>query len=688
MTPTHIGRYEIRGELGRGGMATVFRAYDPHFKREVALKVLPREFLHEPTFRARFEREAQTIAALEHSAIVPVYDYGEQDGQPYLVMRLMAGGSLAERLAPGRMSLSDTIQILSRLAPALDRAHKLGIIHRDLKPGNILFDGEGHPYIADFGLAKLTETSAALSQTGIMGTPAYMSPEQARGDKDLNGRSDLYTLGVILYHMLTGALPYEADTPIGLALKHVTEPPPRLRLARPDLPAGVEAVITRAMAKEPLHRYATAGALLAGLQQALDPHDTQPLRLPAQPEPHQASVVQVQPSVSGEAPATRVEAAGPAAADVPTGALRLPPTPSRAAAGLPGRPAQPAAGPSQVSRKRVPAWLWLMIVSAFAALAMLVAISYVVASLLSQRLAASTATLPGAGPASTLTVPVVAVAETSTHSPETPTDAPGPLPTAEATPSPEPTGTLEPGATAVAGIDGMVQVFVPAGEFVMGDDNGPADQRPTHTVYVDDFWMDRTEVTNAQFAACVGAGVCSPPLSLGSITRSSYYGNPDFNQHPVLFVNWYQARDYCEWTGRRLPTEAEWEKAARGDDMRRFPWGDHPAEPALLNFRPSGFGDTVAVGQYPGNASPYGALDMAGNAWEWVADWYDAGYYARSPAQNPTGPAQTGCPEGDCKVLRGGSWNSTAEEATTTVRLFYGPNDSRDAFTIRCAQSP
>ncbi|MBA3531624.1 MAG: protein kinase [Ardenticatenales bacterium] len=266
MIPKTIGRYEVKRELGRGGMATVYLTHDPHFKREVALKVLPREFLHDPTFRERFTQEAETIAALEHPAIVPVYDFGEEEGQPYFVMRYMAGGSLAERLARGRLSLEEARSILAVLAPALDEAHERGIIHRDLKPGNILFDQRGAPYIADFGIAKLTEVSQQFSQTGVAtGTPAYMSPEQARGEKKLDARSDIYALGAILFEMLTGQLPYDSDTPMGMALRHISDPIPRLNDVAPDLPAETQQIIDRSMAKQRNDRYATAGALVQAL---------------------------------------------------------------------------------------------------------------------------------------------------------------------------------------------------------------------------------------------------------------------------------------------------------------------------------------------------------------------------------------------------------------------------------------
>nr|MBA3534028.1 serine/threonine protein kinase [Ardenticatenales bacterium] len=263
-----MGRYEIRGELGRGGMATVYRAYDPQVGREVALKVLPREFLHDSSFRARFQHEAHLVAALEQfPAIVPIYDFGEDQGQPYIVMRLLSH-SLADVLKKGVLTPAEATRILARLAPTLDGAHRLNIIHRDLKPGNILFDQSADPYISDFGIAKLTEASQHLSTSGsIYGTPAYMSPEQAQGEVKLDGRSDIYALGVILFEMLTGKLPYEAATPMGLALKHINESVPRILDVNPTLPRGCHTVITQAMAKKREKRYPTAQALIEALEQ-------------------------------------------------------------------------------------------------------------------------------------------------------------------------------------------------------------------------------------------------------------------------------------------------------------------------------------------------------------------------------------------------------------------------------------
>ena len=298
--PLKIGRYEIRDELGRGGMATVYRGYDPQVKRFVAVKVLPRELLHDPNFRARFAREAETIAALEHQAIVPLYDYGEvaETGQPYFVMRLMPGGSLADKLKGQPLPPQECARILSRLAGALDEAHRRGFIHRDLKPGNILFDQHGEAYISDFGIAKLVSGSTTFTGSGVVGTPSYMSPEQGRGEKDIDGRSDVYALGAILFEMLTGEMPYQADTPVGVMLMHLTEPVPRVLEVKPDLPPGCETVIERALAKDRTERFGTAGDLAHALTSAAKGEQVTLTRPTAKPVSTSTKPAQAQKTVA------------------------------------------------------------------------------------------------------------------------------------------------------------------------------------------------------------------------------------------------------------------------------------------------------------------------------------------------------------------------------------------------------
>jgi formylglycine-generating enzyme required for sulfatase activity len=195
-------------------------------------------------------------------------------------------------------------------------------------------------------------------------------------------------------------------------------------------------------------------------------------------------------------------------------------------------------------------------------------------------------------------------------------------------------------------------VFVPAGEFIMGDDQSfYSKEKPAHKVYLDDFWIDKLEVTNALYKRCVDARRCTAPSKIGSFTRDSYYGNAQFANFPVIWVSWDDANAYCAWAGKKLPTEAQWEKAARGADARAYPWGN-AFDKDKLNSSEGGKEDTTAVGSYPTGASPYGALDMAGNVWEWVTDWYDKNYYSNSPARNPRGPTN-----GTYRVVRGGAFD-------------------------------
>lgn len=271
-----IDRYMLKQEIGRGGMATVYYAHDPRVDRDVAVKILLREMLTASDVRERFQREAKVIATLDHPAIVPVYDFGEDDGDPFIVMRYMSGGSLAGTLKKGgKIPLPDAALIIDRVASALDRAHDQGVIHRDLKPGNILFDQYNNAFLSDFGIVKLVQSVTGITQEGtFFGTPHYMSPEQVIGQVEIDGRSDVYALGVILYEMLTGRAPFHADTPLALAFKHVYEDIPEVLHVTPDLPPEISAILERALAKDRDERYKTAGAFseellkIAGLEMA------------------------------------------------------------------------------------------------------------------------------------------------------------------------------------------------------------------------------------------------------------------------------------------------------------------------------------------------------------------------------------------------------------------------------------
>ncbi len=270
------------------------------------------------------------------------------------------------------------------------------------------------------------------------------------------------------------------------------------------------------------------------------------------------------------------------------------------------------------------------------------------------------------------------------------------------TKSPPPNPSV--GSTWIQTIDGMTMVYVPAGEFQMGNtvEDALADcekvgnicqldwfkeEEPPHTVYLNAFWIDQTEVTNAMYARCVEAGECNPPSSTKSYTRDNYYGNPEFNDYPVIYVSWNDAQTYCKWADRRLPTEAEWEKAASWDENKQaktvYPWGDSiDCSQANYSDMDGCVGDTTAVESYKSGQSPYSAYDMAGNVWEWVLDWYDESYYSISPSSNPMGPNT-----GRDRMMRGGSWAYVYYFARSAERYALNPSSSEFFIGFRCARS-
>jgi serine/threonine protein kinase len=269
LTGRQFGHYQIVAPLGEGGMAAVYKAYQPSMERYVAVKVLPRHMASSEEFVSRFRREAKLLAQLQHPHILPVFDYGEADSYPYIVMPFVQSGTLAELLHKRQQTLSEVRRIMIQVGDALSYAHTRGMIHRDIKPSNVLIDERGNCLLTDFGLARMAEASTKITASGtIMGTPAYMSPEQGAGST-IDHRSDIYSLGIIFYEMVTGRVPYTAETPIGVVFKHIQDPLPSARQLNPKLPESVELVLLKALAKNPEDRYQTAEDFVQAIQKTI-----------------------------------------------------------------------------------------------------------------------------------------------------------------------------------------------------------------------------------------------------------------------------------------------------------------------------------------------------------------------------------------------------------------------------------
>jgi serine/threonine-protein kinase len=322
------GPYRIVEPLGRGGMASVYRAYEPALDRYVALKVLPREFLHDPSFAERFRREAKVIARLEHPNIVPIYafDIEQAEGIPWMAMRLIAGGSLSQLLKREQLGFARSVAILRGVAAALDHAHGKGIVHRDVKPQNVLLDEERRVYLADFGIAKILESPGGLTATGmITGTPQYMAPEQATAT-NVDRHADIYALGIVAYELFTGHVPFSADTPVAVLMKHIQEPLP---LPPPStVPESLLRPVLRCTSKKPADRWPSAGAFVAALEAGLEAQalpvlaDVGPVASPrTAPAPTLVPSRPASPSVAGATPPA-VVSPPPAAATTPRAVAR------------------------------------------------------------------------------------------------------------------------------------------------------------------------------------------------------------------------------------------------------------------------------------------------------------------------------------------------------------------------------
>jgi serine/threonine protein kinase/tetratricopeptide (TPR) repeat protein len=285
MIDQRLGPYRITEEIGSGGMATVYRAYQPSMDRHVAIKVIRSSILHEPTLKERFRREARLIAKLEHPHLLPVYDFDGDHDPPYIVMRYLEGGTLKQVMEHGSLPHEEMLYMLGQVSAALDYAHRQGVVHRDLKPSNVMIDREGNAFVTDFGIARSANTSGQENLTdpsNLIGTPAYMSPEQARGQSELDGSADLYALGVMVFELLTGSLPFQHESSLGVLMAHLNEPVPSATERNDKLPQAVNRVLGMALAKEKSGRYPKAEAFVTDLTKALKVRSTSsPTRLQA-----------------------------------------------------------------------------------------------------------------------------------------------------------------------------------------------------------------------------------------------------------------------------------------------------------------------------------------------------------------------------------------------------------------------
>jgi serine/threonine protein kinase len=654
----NLGHYQILELLGEGGMATVYKAYDTHLEREVAIKVIRRQAFSpdqlDMTLK-RFEREAKALGRFSHPNIVSVIDYGEYEGSPYLVMVYLPGGTLKDQLGKP-MPWRDAVQLLIPIAHALEYIHEHNIINRDVKPSNILLTEKGQPMLTDFGLVKLFEgkekelTSLTGSGTGL-GTPDYMAPEQWTGEP--TAQSDLYSLGVVLYEMITGHRPYVSDTPAGILLKQVNDPLPLPRQYIPDLPKNVESVLLKVLARKPEDRYPNMHTftvelqnLLAGKEVTASTIKTKRLieqmtgKVEGRPQGEQDHKAETQPQV-GQG---HVEQNRNAQIEQNQNTAHLPP-------------------PPPASRKKT----FTTLIAVIGAL-MLLVVACGACWLIVSNLGIFTTAIP---------TQQVLPSPVATRITIQPTSVPTEI---SLLPTETPLLTETPIPFEIKDIKNVLMRLIPAGEFTMGSDDGDVESQPAHVVNLDAFYIDKYEVTNEMYSACVAAGACRKPKQAGSITRPTYYSNPVFAKYPVIYVDWKMAKAYCEWRGARLPTEAEWEKAARGTDERVYPWGDDKPDCSFANYYGCE-GDTIPVDQHEQGQSAYGVYGMAGNVWEWTGSLFKP--YPYSPTDGRENPGTPGK-----RIARGGSWHIFGSEGVNIradKRLQLDPIYNGAYVGIRCA---
>jgi serine/threonine protein kinase len=509
------GRYTIDGVIGEGGMGVVYRGTDAQRDRVVAIKALHASLMGDTEIRRRFTREAQLMLGWNHRHVARVHDFIEHTDLLAFVMEYVDGPTLEDHAQRwgGKLPYDEIRAIFAGVLSAMEEAHSVGIVHRDLKPHNILLrmDETGvHAKIVDFGIAKILEGTTYTMTGAMLGTCRYMSPEQVQSPQDVDHRSDIYSLGVTLYRCITGRCPFEGNNHFALMMAHVEQQPPPPSDYRPHVPAELEAITLRALAKQRDDRPQSCAELRTAIDHAL---------------------ADIAPTREGELPPRLVED------------------------------------------------------------------------------------------------------------------------------------------------DGNEMVLVPTGPFQMG-----AHRR---TVLLDRYYIAREPVTNRQYQHFLDATGYAPDDGARFLAHFRNGRCPtELLDHPVTFVSWFDARAYCRWAARRLPSEAEWEKAARGTEGQKYPWGRDEPTPEHAHYGYARAGGTAAITSYPKNVSPFGIHGMAGNVFEWCEDVDDVAFYLHGPDRNPRHTVQPG--KAPC-VIRGGSWRYDASSLRTFARASFPPTFRLDTVGFRVA---